>query len=170
MLMKTPRKLPTSLTLSVRQPSAHLILTESQRPGVPVKWIENRTWEPKRLRNEIERNGKATILIHASGTYGKSQSYRYYGLSTDIPHSAIIGHVDVVGWELCIGNENQRHEGAIWWMKQEYKRKTGLSPLGGDEHFADRMGVYWWMLANPVMYKTPITGILGQLNLWTFKR
>ncbi|MBF0759515.1 hypothetical protein IR148_00470 [Dysgonomonas mossii] len=107
-----------------------------------IKDVENRSWET---------SYRGRIYIHACGTKKKS----IYSLTesqqeivSDIPligtllkdtqmmYSAIIGHVDLVAI-----TENSS---SIWAIP----------------------GHYHWILANPVMFETPIVNVKGNLNLW----
>lgn len=107
-----------------------------------IKDVENRSWET---------SYRGRVYIHACGTKKKS----IYSLTesqqeivSDIPligtllkdtqmmYSAIIGHVDLVAI-----TENSS---SIWAIP----------------------GHYHWILANPVMFETPIVNVKGNLNLW----
>lgn len=107
-----------------------------------IKDVENRSWET---------SYRGRVYIHACGTKKKS----IYSLTesqqeivSDIPligtllkdtqmmYSAIIGHVDIV--------DITENSSSIWAIP----------------------GHYHWILANPVMFETPIVNVKGNLNIW----
>ena len=130
-------------TLSVQQPWASAICTG-------VKDIENRTWQPKGVPGRI--------LIHASAkkvpkdfdeknldpeTISIMANLRLFGIMPeyeDMPLSAIIGYVDVVGFDT--NNDND-------------------SPWAGQ-------GCTHWQLSNAYLFDEPIAGVKGQLGLFDY--
>ena len=130
-------------TLSVQQPWASAICTG-------VKDIENRTWQPK--------GAPGRILIHASAkkvpkdfdeknldpeTISIMANLRLFGIMPeyeDMPLSAIIGYVDVVGFDT--NNDND-------------------SPWAGQ-------GCTHWQLSNAYLFDEPIMGVKGQLGLFDY--
>ena len=130
-------------TLSVQQPWASAICTG-------VKDIENRTWQPKGVPGRI--------LIHASAkkvpkdfdeknldpeTISIMANLRLFGIMPeyeDMPLSAIIGYVDVVGFDT--NNDND-------------------SPWAGQ-------GCTHWQLSNAYLFDEPIMGVKGQLGLFDY--
>ncbi len=130
-------------TLSVQQPWASVICTG-------VKDIENRTWQPK------EAPGR--ILIHASGKkvpknfdetnpilemVSALTNMRLFGIMPqypEMPVGAIIGYVDVVGFDTDENNPS------LW-----------AGP--GSTH---------WQLKNAYLFDKPIDGIKGKLGLFDY--
>lgn len=127
--------------LSIKQPWASLI-------AHGIKDIENRTWKT---------NFRGRIYIHASGTPAKEpymiftdeQASLFIDSDLDFEMlesykqtSQIIGEVDIVD---CVIN----HE-SIWAEKSA----PGEKPI------------YNWVLANPVLYDTPILNVKGKLSFW----
>lgn len=128
-------------TLSVQQPWASLICSG-------VKDIENRTWQPK--------TAPGRILIHASGKIipkdydlkylmpeeiSTISNLRKFGIIPefeDMPLSAIIGYVDVVGFTTNSGS---------FWAGE------------GQTH---------WQLKNAWLFDEPITGVKGKLGLFDY--
>ena len=163
--------LPTDRVLSVRQPYAQLLLTGSKRnPGVPIKWCENRSWQP-----ESWLSGKR-ILIHASGTIDRDEAYRGYGLKpASVRHSAILGHALLVGAYQFRGcssdpwsDEYQKlFKQHCLFLREVYEDKTGCCPLHGTKHIEMSRGVWHWLFADPVLLDEPIP-CPGKLRIWTF--
>ena len=137
-----PNETKTSLkVLSVQQPWASAICTG-------VKDIENRTWQPKKAPGRI--------LIHASAKkvpkdfdetnpcldiVSAMQNMRMFGILpeyNELPLSAIIGYVDVVGFE--------KNENSIW---------------GGQESIH-------WNLENAHLFDKPIENVKGKLGLFDY--
>ena len=130
-------------TLSVQQPWASAICSG-------VKDIENRTWQPKQTPGRI--------LIHASSKkvpkdfdaknlwpemISTMANLREFGILPeydDMPLSAIIGYVDVVGFDSDDSND---------------------SPWAG-------LGCTHWHLENAYLFDEPITDVKGKLNLFDF--
>lgn len=130
-------------TLSVQQPWAYAICTG-------VKDIENRTWQPKGVPGRI--------LIHASSkkvpkdfdeknldpeTISIMTNLRLFGIMPeyeDLPLSAIIGYVDVVGFDTDNDNDSP-------WAAQECTH---------------------WQLSDAYMFDEPITDIKGKLGLFDY--
>lgn len=127
-------------TLSIRQPWASLICSG-------MKDIENRTWKPAQV--------PCRILIHASSTkvpkswpqkfgpffYGKLSNAIDFGWIPpveEMPTSAIIGYVDVVG----ITTESDS-----LWADEECQQ---------------------WILENPHLFDEPILDVKGKLNLFEY--
>ena len=109
-----------------------------------LKSIENRTWKT---------NYRGRILIHAASTPVKegwdalnemqlAKVYAYkdkiYGGSEELPYGAILGSVEIVD---CVKNHP-----SVWAEE----------------------GVWNWVLANPVLFDEPITGIKGKLSFWEY--
>lgn len=104
-----------------------------------LKDIENRSWKT---------NFRGRVLIHA----GKARDKQYgmprelfandkvYSVITEkeLPQGAIIGSVEIVD---CVKNHP-----SSWAIE-------------GDWH---------WVLANPVMFPEPITGVKGKLSFWDY--
>ncbi len=103
-----------------------------------LKDIENRTWKT---------NFRGRVLIHA----GKSREKQYFIpkqaiakdevdaiISSELPQGAIIGSVEIVD---CVRNHPSQ------WAEK---------------------GVWNWVLANPVMFDKPITGVKGKLSFWEY--
>ncbi len=135
--------------LSVKQPWAYLLVSG-------IKDIENR---PRRT------HFRGRILIHASakafkgynvqynsfdyktkfGCLSKEQYEQLFGMdlikynSNDLDYSSIIGSVEIVD---CVENHP-----SIWAVE----------------------GQYHYVIANPILFDTPITGIKGQLGLWNYE-
>lgn len=174
------------LVLSVRQPEAQLLVTESRLPGVPVKWIENRSWEPPQ-----SAIGKR-IWIHAAGTkphpnaitrnekhFPKYTAHGKYERPI-VTYSAIIGSVRLVSFtDFYIDPDEEGFDWSVNFMKafrkcvshakQVYQRRTlGRIPRGFD-HFNRTPGIYWWMLHAPVLLEQPIP-CKGHLGLWNINR
>ncbi len=128
-------------TLSIQQPWASLICSG-------LKDVENRTWQPKEVPGRI--------LIHASSKKVPKDfdlkyllpekisivsNLRKFGIIPefeDMPLSAIIGYVDVVGFTT--------DSDSIW--------------AGADQ--------IHWKLENAYLFDEPITGVKGKLNLFDY--
>jgi len=117
--------------LSVRQPWSWLIVNGH-------KDVENRTWPPTKYISVPQR-----IYIHTgakpddsygfrqaqtmlSVVYGEEKAREIWLSYCDVPLRAIVGEVDIVGFE--------RHSQSLWAVN----------------------GSYHWQLANPVAYSEPI--------------
>lgn len=109
-----------------------------------LKDIENRTWKT---------NFRGRVLIHAAKSPVKEgwdalnetqlkKSFGYkdklYGDNEELPFGAIIGSVEMVD---CVQNHTSP------WAEK---------------------GVWNWVLANPVMFDNPITGVKGKLSFWEY--
>lgn len=108
-----------------------------------LKDIENRSWKT---------NFRGRVLIHAGETVSKNgwremnqrqidvaASTKMMGaIFNELPFGAIIGSVEIVG---CVQNHP-----SIWAEK----------------------GAWNWVLANPVMFPEPITGVKGKLSFWNY--
>jgi hypothetical protein len=140
--------------LTIKQPWASLIARG-------VKDIENRTWRTK---------FRGRIYIHASttpvtGSYKEILPTGYWtGLaererSNLIYHfqfrGAIIGEVDIID---CVIN----HE-SIW---AEKTKGVGIGDLWLPDY--NYPIIYNWVLANPVLYDTPILNVKGKLSFWEY--
>jgi len=130
-------------TLSVQQPWASAICTG-------VKDVENRTWQPK--------GGPGRILIHASAKkvpkdfdeknlwpemISTMSNLRTFGILPeyeDMPLSAIIGYVDVIGFD----NNNDSE-----------------SPWAGPD-------CTHWQLSNAYLFDKPILDVKGKLGLFDY--
>lgn len=138
--------------LSIKQPWASLI-------AHGIKDIENRTWRT---------NFRGRIYIHASGQmvkheyigdiFSKEQlnylkENNFFEHIKNVKLSAIIGEVDIVD---CTIN----HE-SIWAEK--------TPSIYEDTPIKDRVIIYNWVLANPVLYDEPILNVKGKLSFWKFE-
>lgn len=163
-------KLPT-FALSVRQPVAQLLVTPSlNHPNVPIKWCENRTWEPpKKLIGE-------RILIHTGCTRTVPHYYAETRMEIEehgadqprrFEHSAIIGSVRLVGIVRMPSDLSFFARFKPWFRKaQAALTDNGYdAPDHGQEHFTHDAGVVWWIMAEPEMLDVPIE-MKGRLNLW----
>lgn len=165
-----------SKVLSIKQPWASLI-------AHGIKDIENRSWKTK---------FRGTILIHVSaptkfnvGFTDDQAKLAIPVLKTAIdgtmPFGAIIGEVDIVD---CVINHS-----SIW---AEKFIKTDSCPECGCKEFLNKnlvaegyrmckechqdwyidvnygKPIYNWVLANPVLYDTPILNIKGKLSFWEY--
>ena len=146
--------------VSIKQPWASLI-------AHGIKNIENRNWKT---------NFRGRILIHASaatvfdafmpilildrGVVTVNEWLVRNGYDwhyNNIPHSAIIGEVDIVD---CVINHSSI------WAEKTYKYQ--LAPDETDEDYPKP--VYNWVLANPVLYDEPILNVKGKLSFWEFTK
>jgi len=129
--------------ITIKQPWASLIVEG-------VKDIENRPWKT---------NFRGRVLIHASARSWDWRSLMIYltepmagvlksmkadrmwldGLTT----GAIIGSVEIVD---CVINHP-----SIW----------------AEKHFVP-FKPYNWVLANPILFDKPITGVKGKLSFWEY--
>ncbi len=140
-------------TLSVKQPWAWLICSG-------IKDIENRTW-PTKFRGRV--------LIHASAKEVKGTMQEVYtgeqrqelthlalnhgfrfGENTKIT-SSIIGSVEIVD---CVLNSK-----SIWAEHEATILKDGVEII---------KPIYNWVLANPILFDKPITGVKGKLSFWDY--
>lgn len=111
---------------------------------VGLKDIENRSWKT---------NFRGRVLIHAAKSPVKGgwdalnetqlkKSFGYkdklYGDKEELPFGAILGSVDIVD---CVQNHT-----SPWAEKGDWN----------------------WVLANPVMFPEPITGVKGKLSFWDY--
>lgn len=126
--------------ITIKQPWASLILSG-------LKDIENRTWScPKKYLGQ-------RVLIHSAKASAKEgwsalngmqikkvskHKDKLYGDNEDLPKGAIIGSVEIVD---CVQNHP-----SLWAEKD----------------------VWNWVLANPVMFDEPITGVKGKLSFWEY--
>lgn len=108
-------------------------------PTMP-KDVENRTWRT---------NHRGKVLIHAGKKVIRPEKYPSYlkviadlfDINTSDPVTgAIIGEVMLVD---CV---------------QDYSLSVWAEP-----------DAWHWIVANPVLYSTPITGVRGKLSLWDFE-
>ena len=140
-------------TLSIKQPWASLI-------ALGIKDVENRTWKTK-FRGRILIHASAATVFDAylpnGGIVGNWIDKHGYGWHyNNIPHSAIIGEVDIV--DCMINNQS------IWAEKSEPELWDDLGyPI------YDRP-IYNWILANAVLYNAPISNIKGKLSFWEFNK
>ncbi len=139
--------------LSIKQPWASLIVSG-------VKDIENRTWKcPTKYIGQ-------RILIHASRKPDKEPYMIFNDLQGKVidpmiidicesynNNSMIVGSVEIVG---CTINHS-----SIWAEKS-----LGIAPVGGHVRDETKPIIWNWVLANPILFKNPITGIKGKLSLW----
>lgn len=101
-----------------------------------IKDIENRTWKT---------NYRGRILIHAGATHDKEfKSWISDALGGKVK-SAIIGEVDIIG---CVLN----HESP--WAEQ-------TASMYDQGSIKNRVIIWNWILANPVLYKEPILNVKG---------
>lgn len=110
-----------------------------------LKDIENRSWKT---------NFRGRVLIHAGKTVSKNgwremnqkqidvaaNSKMVGAKFNELPFGAIIGSVEIVD---CVKNHP-----SLW-------------AIDGDWN---------WVLANPVMFPEPITGVKGKLSFWDYDR
>ena len=149
-------------TISIKQPWAWLI-------GAGIKPIENRTWKcPEKYIGQ-------RILIHASSSRYKNPfdvltNQQYDSIDQDnrilannsLEFGAIIGSVEIVG---CVLN----HE-SIWAEQSDIPR---FDEIMDDLKFLGRVVppkklIYNWVLANPILFDKPITGVKGKLSFWDY--
>jgi len=133
-------------TLSIKQPFASLI-------AHGIKNIENRSWRTK-FRGRIYIHASVATVFDAfmpipirdSGVTVNEWLVRngYEWNYNNIPHSAIIGEVDIID---CVINHQ-----SIW------AEKSGEFPT------------YNWVLANSVSYDEPILNVKGKLSFWEFNK
>ena len=169
---KSIQSLPTDQALSVRQPYAQLLVTPNQKlPNVPLKWIENRSWEPP-----LSVNQSHWILIHASATISDTFWYREYGIDrAKCHHGAIIGYAKLIGWKrLRYGDyDPATPEGCRDFtnhctaLKDICEQHIGVRPRHGIGHISQQRGVVHWIFAEPTLLSEPIA-CSGKLRLWTF--
>lgn len=135
-IFREPRK-EICKTLSIQQPYALLAV-------MGIKDIENRTWKT---------DYRGRIYIHAC-SYKSAKNIKYaltpeqkeivnrnlliYAFleNKELMYSSIIGHVDLV--------DIVEDSSSVWAVKDHYH----------------------WILKNPVMFKSPIINVKGQLNFW----
>jgi len=160
------QKLPTNRVLSVRQPFANLLVLPHES-GLPLKWCENRSWEPtERQLRELPRgsDGYPRLLIHAAGTRTPLAWHPDFG-SNDHPiiYSAIIGHVRLLGFVAT----HQREDDDVYNdIDLTFWEANSPIPGHGSHHIS--AGSILWLMDSPVMLEVPIP-VKGQCNLWTFQ-
>lgn len=127
--------------LSVKQPWAYLLVSG-------IKDIENR---PRRThfrgrilihasaKADVKREDFHTLLTTSQWNYlSVVESLKMVGSNFIYEPSAIIGSVEIVD---CVENHP-----SIWAVE----------------------GQYHYVIANPILFDTPITGVKGQLGLWNY--
>ena len=144
-------------TLSVKQPWAYLICSG-------IKDIENRTWKTK---------FRGRVLIHASGKPDKEpymlfndkqvDSIGDYDIMNVVASygclGTIIGSVEIVD---CVIDHS-----SVWAEKSiDCKECPDVEecPVGKCPHL-----IYNWVLANPIMFDSPIVDVKGKLGLWDYE-
>ena len=137
--------------LSIKQPWASLI-------AHGIKNIENRTWKT---------NFRGRIYIHASAKQSGTPVELLNANQIDLmnnhwttspypnrPLSAIIGEVDIVD---CVINHP-----SIWAEK--------TPGIYDGVPMKERVIIYNWVLANPILYYKPIINVKGKLSFWEFEK
>lgn len=108
-----------------------------------VKDIENRTW-PTKFKGRVLIHSSAASAGATSELLNDEQFNEYWehgGMKTT--RSAIIGSVEIVD---CVINHP-----SVWAEKSEPEKPT-----------------YNWVLANPILFPKPITGVKGKLSFWDY--
>jgi len=126
-------------TVTIKQPYASLICEG-------IKKIENRTWPTKyRGRVLVHSSAKSVPIINPNNVFTARQ---WESLTTDqqchviggyMPNSAIIGSVEIVDCGYI--------EESIW----------------------SEIGVWNWVLANPILFPEPILNVKGKLSFWDYQ-
>lgn len=154
--------------ITIKQPWASLIVTPRKyNPTLGVKNIENRTWATKfRGRVLVHASAKGWIwksvfnyLSHAARDVMAVLGYDASWLK-QLPTSAIIGSVEIVD---CVINHH-----SIWAEKSpDYSpnHNGGIPAMHGCKKYKP---TYNWVLANPILFDTPITGVKGKLSFWEY--
>lgn len=127
--------------LSVKQPWAYLLVSG-------IKDIENR---PRRThfrgrilihasaKADVKREDFHTLLTTSQWNYlSVVESLKMVGSNFIYEPSAIIGSVEIID---CVENHP-----SVWAVD----------------------GQYHYVIANPILFDTPITGVKGQLGLWNY--
>lgn len=166
--------------ITIKQPWASLI-------AHGIKPIENRSWKTK---------FRGTVLIHSAAKPAKglfkvmdNEMRRLAGVCetwkplyfSDLPHSAIIGKVDIVD---CVINHP-----SIWAEKGALAKECpecnstefiNKNLVGdgyrecrncGQEWWIDisyEKPIYNWVLENAVLFPEPILGVKGKLSFWDY--
>lgn len=144
-------------SLSIKQPWAQLI-------AEGIKDIENRTW-PTKFRGRIYIHASAKRSFYPSEyeifltdaqleciSHFDENSVRHIQYKEGITR-AIIGEVDIID---CVINHP-----SIW------AEKTTVSGIVIDGKLIGKdETIYNWVLANPVLYETPIINVKGKLSFW----
>lgn len=137
--------------ISIKQPYASLIAHN-------IKDIENRTWKTH-FRGRVYIHATAISAGHFTHVLNESQLDEIYKrtdfrfLDTTLIKSAIIGEVTIID---CVINHP-----SIWAEKTEIIGKT----IEG-EPLVKGKPIYNWVLANPILYETPILNVKGKLSFW----
>ena len=152
-------------TLSVKQPWAYLLCAG-------IKDIENRTWKlPEKYKGE-------RVLIHASGNPLTWEQFSNYIENLDfeshqlqkilmennfsklwLQHlntSAIIGSVRFVGCEI--------NYPSIW-----AEQSTGVLVGNKFYHKDGDAPIYNWVVADPILFDSPILNVKGKLSFWDYE-
>ncbi|CAL2094900.1 ASCH domain-containing protein [Tenacibaculum sp. 190524A02b] len=137
--------------LSIKQPWASLI-------AHGIKDIENRTWYTNyRGKIYIHSTAKEAGSLYELLSDEQLQQMNNILTSETLPHrpnSSIIGEVEIVD---CVLNHN-----SIW-------AEATFIPIDETEGYPEKP-IYNWVLRNPVLYDTPVTGVKGKLSLWEYKK
>jgi len=166
---KSKQVLPTDKVLSVRQPYAQLLVMPSKTyPNIPLKWIENRSWEPPK--------GIEWILIHASAKPDHFSWYDDYGLRLEnCAHGAIIGYAKLIGWKrLNLNTDSDKASKAndivfkkhCSELRDIVQKHLGIRPTHGMVHVERARNTVHWIFAQPTLLDEPIP-CSGKLRLWT---
>ena len=145
-------------TLTIKQPWASLIVTPSSEDSTKgIKDIENRTW-PTKFRGTVLIHAGASTTFNAFMPDGSTVNDKLEELGLnwfyyDIPHSAIIGSVDIVD---CVVNHP-----SVWAEKN--------NPADLPEGITFIKPVYNWVLENAVLFENPILNVKGKLSLWDYQ-
>lgn len=144
-------------TITIKHPWAQLIC-------MGIKDVENRTWKT---------NYRGRLLIHASAQPAESDPEKIERL---------------IRGSSSHGNDRIQQTRAAGLLPIDFTKRNGsqLRPQNGaiighvtldsisvssESAWADYdsvVGVYHWKLVDPVLYKRPILGVKGQLNLWEY--
>lgn len=156
-------------TLTVKQPWANLIVSR-------LKDIENRTWRTYfRGRVLIHASANSLSIRNPSSVFTSkqwdslSESEKMLVINGKAPTSAIIGSVEIVD---CVLNHP-----SVWAEKsmqmarpkeEDYFNANGTFETERFENdlynFNHQKPIYNWVLANPILFETPIEGVKGKLS------
>ena len=142
--------------LSIKQPWASLI-------AHGIKDVENRTWKTK-FRGRILIHVSAPTKFKVDLTNDQTKlaiPVLKTAIEGTMPFGAIIGEVDIVD---CVMNHS-----SIWAEKTETEGITDVN-TGEFIPYRKQKPVYNWVLANPVLYDTPILNVKGKLSFWEFTK
>ena len=145
--------------LTIKNPWALLI-------SAGIKDIENRTWRTK-FRGRIYIHAGQSLACKPTGLeelltpeqFGVVNNYEVYRqvLGLGFKQSCIIGEVDIVD---CVLNHP-----SVWAEQMAYDvcTVTGIHILRKGQQY-----VWYWVLANPVLYDKPIENVKGKLSFWEY--